>query len=185
MATLKSEFECEFIEKPPKALQSDCPVCQLVLREPYQATCCGYNFCQVCIERNKVRNIPCPCCKAEGFYYFPDKRLQRSLYGFKVKCVNQTKGCQWVGELGQLDNHLNTDPSEEKQLEGCQFTQIHCFQCAQLFLRGDLQRHQSSQCLKSSVHGKYAVVRYCKGILYINSAVFTNNNIMVPSPASA
>ena len=36
-------YEYEFVEKPPKA---ECPICLLpvVLREPYQATCCGKSF---------------------------------------------------------------------------------------------------------------------------------------------
>ena len=43
-------FDCEFIERPPEALQSDCPVCMLVLREPHQVTCCGYAFCQEVVQ---------------------------------------------------------------------------------------------------------------------------------------
>ena len=48
--------ECESVEKPPKAVQSECPVCLLVLREPYQATCCGKSFCEECIKRVKRDN---------------------------------------------------------------------------------------------------------------------------------
>ncbi len=28
----------------------------------------------------------------------------------KVYCSHQREGCEWIGELGQLDRHLNTDP---------------------------------------------------------------------------
>ena len=148
MAVMNKEggFECEFVEKPPKAFQSECPVCLLVLREPYQATCCGYSFCRVCIERIKARNISCPCCKAEEFDHYPNKGLKRSLNEFKVQCSNYQQGCQWEGELGQLDNHLNYNPTEDKQLKGCQFLEIKCVHCPDLILRSDIQTHQSDQC---------------------------------------
>ena len=119
-------YECEFVEKPPTVVQSECPVCLQILREPYQTNCCGYAFCQVCIERVKADNTPCPCCKAEKFDKFEDKRLKRTLYEFKVYCINKPQGCQWVGELSQLDNHLNSDPSQEHQHKGCQCTLIKC-----------------------------------------------------------
>ena len=150
MADNPGGFECEFIKIPPKAVQSECPVCLQVLREPYQATCCGYSFCRVCIERSKARNIPCPCCKADEFDLFPNKGLQRSLYEFQVKCINKDLGCQWAGELGQLDKHLNLKPVADKQLQGCQFTQIQCLYCSQLFQRSSIQTHQDEQCPKRS-----------------------------------
>ena len=122
IASNKGGYECEFVEKPPKAFQSECPVCLLVLREPFQVTCCGYAFCRVCIERITQDKKPCPCCNSQDFDKFEDKRLKRSLYGFKICCINQKQGCEWVGELGELDNHLNSNPEEQKQLDGCQFT---------------------------------------------------------------
>ena len=143
----KGGYECEFVEKPPKAFQTECPVCLLVLREPFQATCCGYAFCQVCIERIKKENKLCPCCNKE-FDKFEDKRLKRSLYEFKVYCINKQQGCKWEEDLRELDNHLNSNPGQQNQLDGCQFMQINCLHCAELFLRSDIQLHQETACLK-------------------------------------
>ena len=42
-------YDCEFIERP-KELQTDCPICLVVLREPFRVTCCGYSFCQTCVR---------------------------------------------------------------------------------------------------------------------------------------
>ena len=138
-------FDCEFVEKLPKAIQSECPVCLLVLREPYQATCCGYGFCRVCIERVRLDKNPCPCCKAEEFDCFEDKRLKRSLNDFKVHCTNKKLGCEWVGELGEFESHLNSNPSQDKRLEGCQFTVIDCdvkdIGCEVRVPRKDLSTH--------------------------------------------
>ena len=155
MADIQGGYDCEFVEKPPKVVQSECPVCLLVLKEPYQATCCGYSFCRVCIERIKVRNIPCPCCKADEFDHFPNKGLQRSLYEFKVKCINKDQDCQWMGELGQLDSHLNLKPTEDKQLQGCRFVQIQCRYCSELSQRLNIEVHQNEQCPKRSFSCDY------------------------------
>ena len=154
MAEKQVGFECQFVEKPPKAFQSECPVCLLVLREPYQATCCGYAFCRECIEKVQQNNKLCPCCN-DTFDTFQDKRLKRSLYEFKVQCTNKQQGCQWEGELGQLDNHLNINPTKDKQLEGCQFSKVECLYCSGLSLRSRIQIHQSYVCPKRPFSCQY------------------------------
>ena len=37
-------YDCEFVERP-QELQKECPICLIILREPFQVTCCGYSFC--------------------------------------------------------------------------------------------------------------------------------------------
>ena len=119
--------ECEFVEKPPKAFpQYECPICLLILREPYQATCCGKSFCKKCTERVKDRNGSCPTCKTENFFSYPNKGLEQSLYDFEVYCSHKSKGCEWRGELRELDKHLNSEPAADKSLEGCPFAVIRC-----------------------------------------------------------
>ena len=122
----KGGFECEFVECPPEAFQSECPICLQIIRDPYQVTCCGYSFCRSCIERIKTDNKPCPTCNVKGFSEFPNKGLKRSLYAFKVRCGHQRDGCKWTGELGHLDLHLNKDPPPEKRLDGCPLTTVNC-----------------------------------------------------------
>ena len=60
-------FECGFLEDPPKWLQTECPICLHILRDPYQVTCCGKSFCRLCIDRVKGDLKPCPCCNTENF----------------------------------------------------------------------------------------------------------------------
>ena len=138
-------FDCEFVECPPEALQSECPVCLQIIRDPYQVTCCGYSFCHSCIERIKTDDKPCPTCNIKGFSDFPNKGLKRSLYAFKVRCSHQKDGCEWTGELGQLDTHLNIDPLPEKLLDGCSLTNISCdfvkIGCGVKLPRKDLPEH--------------------------------------------
>ena len=145
MADRRGGFDCAFIESPPRIVQSDCPLCLLVLRDPHQVTCCGYSYCKTCVERVRADNKPCPCCKSD-FNVFPNKGLQRALSGFKVSCVNQKEGCEWVGELGRLESHLNFDPVCDRLLEGCLWVKVHCSYCFELDVRSNMQTHQVKHC---------------------------------------
>ena len=166
----KGGYECEFVEEPPNVLESKCPKCQLILREPFQTNCCGYAFCRVCIVRIKKDNKPCPCCNSNDFDEFEDKRLKRSLYEFKVYCINKQQGCKWEGELRALDNHLNSNPGQQNQLDGCQFMKINCLYCVELFLRSDIQLHQETTC-----HKRPFSCEYCNKFDSIYEDVTTNH----------
>lgn len=163
-------FECEFVGKQPEYIQSDCPVCLLVLKDPFQATCCGYVFCRECIERIRGDNNPCPCCKAKNFKCFEDITLKRSLYGFRIHCTMKDLGCQWMGELGELENHLNYKPSQDKQLEGCLFIEVQCLHCAKPFQRSNIDVHQNDQCVQRPFS-----CEYCKDYSSCYEDVTTNH----------
>ena len=139
-------FECTFVEAPPSVLQSECPLCRLVLREPHQVTCCGYSYCKACVEGLKANREPCPCCKKSSFQEFPNKGLQRALSGFTVSCSNQKEGCEWTGEYGKLENHLNCDPSFDRLLEGCSLSKVPCSFCFKVCTRSDMQTHRDERC---------------------------------------
>ena len=140
-------YECEFVERP-QELQTDCPICLVVLREPYQVTCCGYSFCRTCIERIRTNKMACPTCNEATFSAFPNKGLQRSLYSFRIQCIYQKSGCEWTGELRELDGHLNLNPELNKLLVGCAFAAVTCTHCCEYFQRHHVQSHESESCLQ-------------------------------------
>ena len=142
----KVGFDCEFIERP-KELQTDCPICLHVLRDPYQATCCGYIYCRSCIDRVRSESKQCPTCNSNEFNIFPDKRLHKTLYDFKVWCSNKKQGCNWSGELRELSSHMNTEPVHDRRLLGCDFVTIECHLCHEFVARGKLKPHESKLCL--------------------------------------
>ena len=143
-------FECAFAEKVSKGVQCECPICLLVLREPYQATCCGKSFCKECILRVKVDLKSCPTCKDDNFKLFHNKGLQQSLYDFQVYCTHKSKGCEWTGELRELDNHLNSDPPADKSLQGCPYTLINCpLSCESTLARRYILSHLKDQLVHS------------------------------------
>ena len=140
-------FGCEFVEEPPEFLQSSCPICLMILREPNQVTCCGKSFCRTCIQQIKTKNKPCPTCNQKNFSNFSNLGLQQPLYGYKVYCSNKDEGCDWQGELGQLDKHLNSNPDQDKQEIGCSYTEVKCLYCSELYQRRSIKCHQIFKCL--------------------------------------
>ena len=139
-------YDCDFVQPPPEAVQSECPICHLVLREPYQAPCCGNSFCRTCIEPVRLSNANCPTCRRAGFTTFPDKRLERSLNPLKVFCSQRRTSCEWKGELSVLEEHLNDNPTPSERLSGCNFVEVNCVHCAQPFQRRRLDTHEKTEC---------------------------------------
>ena len=138
--------ECEFVEPPPKQLQSECPICLQILREPYILDCCGYSFCAACIERVDKDGKPCPHCNQPGYTTLVSKGLKRTLNEFRVYCSHRLSGCEWEGGLGKRDEHLNSDPLPERQLEGCPFAVIECPHCKEGIHRDKIASHQFERC---------------------------------------
>ena len=144
---LRGGFECIFVKDPPEELQTECSVCLCVLREPYLVDCCGYSFCRSCIETVKSENKPCPLCAVQFTTCIPDKRLQRTLNDFRVYCSHKGGGCDWVGSLGNLTQHLNAKPlNESERLSGCQLTSIECKHCSDHIRRRDIVKHETMIC---------------------------------------
>ena len=140
-------YECAgFVELPQKGFQYECPICLLILREPHENSCCGYNYCKTCLD--SVLNKTCPMCKQEKFTVFHNKGMERSLNCLHVRCVNEKSGCTWKGLLGEYTKHLNENPTQEEQLKGCDFTEVSCVYCNASFKRNAVCKHQNKECKK-------------------------------------
>ena len=144
--TKRTGYECEFVEPPQEQFQSECPICLQILREPYILDCCGYSFCAACIERVGKDGKPCPHCNQPGYTTLVNKGLKRALNEFRVYCPHRLSGCEWEGELGKLDEHLNSDPLPERQLKGCPFAVIECLHCKEGIRRDKIEGHQLERC---------------------------------------
>ncbi len=80
------------------------------------------------------------------FVILPLYTGNREIQSLKVKCTNLKNGCQWVGELRHVDEHLKT----------CDYVKLPCpnecisiyqrvIKATQLF-RKDLQKHFEDEC---------------------------------------
>ena len=142
---LQGGFECVFVEEPPKQVQTECAICLCVLKDPYLVDCCCNSFCQSCIKPIQDDDKPCPLCSMKFTTCIPEKRLQRTLNEMKVYCPQKELGCEWIGELISLPQHLNT-ANESKQLVGCSFAVIECTFCGDDIQRKDLEEHKTHKC---------------------------------------
>ena len=154
-------YDCEFVYRLPENIETECPVCHGIFREPQQLTCCGKVYCETCIKKALEENNSCPSCRAPRPDLWPDKRLKQSLSGYRVYCCHRGKvapllvgrrrkprrleGCQWMGELGELDKHLNLPGN---QLDGCEYAKIECKFCSERFQRKEIDNHQLTKCPK-------------------------------------
>ena len=130
------------------ALISDdlkCPLCLDLLKEPTLTSCCGKHFCQECIDNVKAATHVCPLCNEKGFNTFLDKQKQRTVNALKVYCRMRVRGCEWEGELGKLDRHLDVHGGD------CQFVEVECefgpAGCRDNILRKDVVKHQQ-ECMQ-------------------------------------
>ena len=65
-----------------------------------------------------------------------DKKVIRKVNELKIRCTNHREGCGWVGELGELKSHLDSD-------KGCGYVEVTCTNkgCGERVSRKDLQTH--------------------------------------------
>ena len=134
----------------------NCNICLKVLRDAQLTVCCGQHYCDTCLEEwlnSKVQEGKNTCPhREENFQSVRNKEKIREINEFKVRCTNKTKGCKWVGELGSLKHHLESD-------NGCGYVMVTCSShaavsfwgskclCEEGMERRHLTHHQENECL--------------------------------------
>ena len=139
MAAKDQEREYDFVEQPPE--EFFCPVTFAVLLEPYLTQCCGNHLSQEAYQR--LQGQPCPVCKEENLTAMRDKFHKRRVLSLKVRCPHKAEGCEWEGELGSLEQHLNTNSSAGE----CGYVDVDCpYACGERVQRRSLEEHKSQRC---------------------------------------
>ena len=152
-------YQVNFVEKPPKQIEIECSVCFNVLFAPKLATCCGHSFCAACIDPIESGGKPCPLCNQEQINLVDNKRLERTLNGMMVYCPHKESGCEWTGELREVNNHLNKQPAADYLLKGCQYQEICCEICrSHQCERQLMEDHISRNCPEREVECEYHYV---------------------------
>ena len=118
-----------------------CSICLLGFEYPI-LTDCGHHFCQACIAPIVSKNRNCPLCNEKGFRTFPDKSTDRKIKSLKIKCKKSVEGCEWVGEYGRLEHHLDAKEGD------CEFVKVECdfssAGCTTRSLRKELPQHMEA-----------------------------------------
>ena len=124
-----------------------CPICVEPLIQPF-LTDCGHYLCYTCRGRLLASGKDeCPECREPNGAKDArlNKHLQRQLNSLKVRCQHHEVGCQWVGELMYLKEHL--DPLLRK----CGFILLVCpLGCGERVCSSAMEEHIKSYCSKRS-----------------------------------
>ncbi|XP_065901434.1 TNF receptor-associated factor 4-like [Dysidea avara] len=140
-------YEYTFIETPHHRYV--CNICIHPCRDPYLTGCCGHNFCKYCLDDYRKTAIPCPCCHNENFITVINKQADREIRSLHLMCTNKERGCEWQGELNDVNNHLGN-------IDGCQFEDVKCFnECGKTLQRRYLTSHVETECSNCHVECQY------------------------------
>ena len=134
-------YDYEFVDTPLDNLV--CKICHYPSREPHLTVCCGHTFCKSCLENARSSTAisnACPVCRREEFTTVPNKQNERDILSLHVSCTNSEKGCNWIGELNDVTDHL-------KNNSGCKFEEVHCtVGCGKTLERQYLTGHVEKEC---------------------------------------
>ena len=149
-----SGYDYEFTNTPPDTLV--CMICHLPSRNPFLSVCCGHNFCKSCLDDyNKAITIytnVCPVCRSEEFQSFPNKLSDREIRSLHIKCTNKEKGCDWQGELNNINDHLDRD-------DGCPYEGMICTNgCGLVLERKFITTHVEITCQRRQVNCQYCYI---------------------------
>ena len=70
----------------------------------------------------EAKGKPCPLCKKTPLKTAEDLFFKRKVMELEVRCSNKPRGCQWVGGLCDLYNHLKLGALEGQ----CRFVDVKC-----------------------------------------------------------
>ena len=150
-------LDYDFIVELPDEYQ--CSICLSLLNEPHLTACCGHHFCKKCINRVVEDSKPCPMCKAAKFVAVIDKNIERKLRALEVRCRFRANGCEWKGELRDLEGHI--DPKHGH----CKHRAVECPKgCGLTVLQSELDHHTRNICPNRDHQ-----CRYCSKVLPFSS----------------
>ncbi|XP_057299205.1 TNF receptor-associated factor 4-like isoform X2 [Hydractinia symbiolongicarpus] len=148
-----------------------CVICLNLMRNAMELTC-GHGMCKSCLEGLKKSSMErksfiCPTCreKVDNNSVTSAAMIDRMILSVKVKCELVSKGCEWIGELSDMKNHLQkrcefqlvscTFKYCEKKVERhklknhkekCPYRLEKCQFCDLTFFRSQFQDHLQKKC---------------------------------------
>ena len=144
-------YEYKFVNPPPD--RCICYICDFPSRDAYMTgRCCeGQTICKSCLDQwqKTTGNMKCPVCREEKGSFSENFPIKREIKSLHIYCTNKEKGCEWQGELNDINNHLGNS-------DGCQFEQVKCSnECGKMIQRQYLTSHVETECPRREVNCWY------------------------------
>ena len=88
----------------------------------------------------------CPVCREEEAGFNKNYPIEREINSLHIYCTNKEKGCEWQGELNDINDHLGNS-------KGCQFEEVKCSnECGKMIQRQYLTSHVETECPRHKVN---------------------------------
>ena len=92
-------------------------------------------------------------CRSDYFKTVPNKQNKRAVLSLHVFCSNTKRGCDWVGELGNIASHLKSN-------SGCKFEMVRCSNsCGKAMERQYLAGHVEKECPCRQITCEYCHIK--------------------------
>ncbi len=141
MSTLKKGYDFEFVDSIFEDLY--CKSCGLVARKLSVCTCCMESFCHTCATFIQQEGDRCPVSSHKPFTIVDHPKHQKRVNNLKVCCSMKKRGCDWVGTLSELVNHLDIEQ------DNCPYVDVACpHNCPLSIQKNMVERHLASECIK-------------------------------------
>lgn len=102
----EEEEDYPFVEQPPDHFF--CPLTTHLLLQPHLTSCCGIHLSQEAATKIQGEGKPCPECNTSGWSTVLNRHFLRQVNSLRVFCRYEESGCEWQGELQDLDSHSCT-----------------------------------------------------------------------------
>ena len=147
-------YEYNFVE--PLHNRCICNICQYPSRDAYMTgQCCqGQTVCKSCLDHwQATKTSMCPVCCAEGsIVTYPNYPVDREVRSSHIYCTNKCRGCDWEGEVNDINSHLASN-------DGCQYVKMKCPNgCGKILQRLSLVTHLNTKCPYRKVSCQYCGV---------------------------
>ena len=118
-----------------------CKHCDTVAREPNITSCCGESLCQSCVATINHNKSQCPSCGQTDFSAFLHQKYKAKISALRIRCTMKVQGCEWIGELKQLEEHLDIAEGD------CMYVTVDCPQnCENQVQKLNMDKHIKEEC---------------------------------------
>ena len=101
-------LDYDFVEIIPDRLT--CCICKGPCNKARLLECCSKGYCTSCLNNWRINKDPgqpiCPLKCTSPYNSIANGEVDRTIQSLKIYCVNKKWGCEWEGELREINKHL-------------------------------------------------------------------------------
>lgn len=112
------------------------------------------------------------CAREPKFTSLLHKGRAREVHSLVIYCPQKNQGCEWKGEVGQLEHHLNKEGVASTN-KGCDYVMVACkYECGTHLPRKLIWEHEREECKRLPIEDQLA------NLSQKVKAVFVQNQVL-------